>query len=324
MRPSETLPTLDVTGAWALVGEAVEGVEAIGEGSRSRVYRVHLAEGGTRVVHLSPRGSGRAAREAWVRGRMAGAVPLVHASPAPRTSLSAAADVVLMNDLPGASMARALAGAPDELAARLWSAFGEGLAAFHAVPVEGFGLLDAGGRGPSPRWRPVMEALAAEALAAARASPLHDLCAAAEAVLAACAAGLDRVVGPRLVHGDAQPGNAQVHRGAITAFFDFEFAMGADPLYELAFVGRFFEPAPWAHPEARGRLRDMEAFTRGYTARFAALGDDPERCRYYRVVHALRLGEALREGRCGEDEARAVRSLLARAIAPVGAEVTRS
>ena len=175
---------------------------------------------------------------------------------------------------------------------------------------------DLGGRGPSPRWRPVMESLAAEALAAARASPLRDLCAAAESVLTACAPGLDRVVTARLLHGDAQPGNVQVHRGGITAFFDFEFAMGADPLFELAFVGRFFEPAPWSHPEARGRLRDMEAFTRGYTARFAALGDDPERCRYYRVVHALRLGEALADGRGGDEGARAVRSLLARALAP--------
>lgn len=314
MRPSETLPTLDASQAWSLVGEAVEHVEPVGEGSRSRVYRVHLAEGGTRIVHLSPRASGRAEREAWVRARMAGAVPLVHASPAPRTALTAEADVVLMNDLPGSSMARALRGASDELAARLWCAFGEGLAAFHAVPVEGFGLLDGGGRGPFATWRAALEPVVAAALRAARASPLHDLCGAAEEALAACAHALDRVAAPRLVHGDAQPGNAHVFRERITAFLDFEFAMGADPLYELAFVARFFEPAPWSHPDARGRLRDMDAFTRGYSARFAPLGDDPERCRYYRVTHALRMGEALRDGRGGDDGAAAVRAMLERAV----------
>lgn len=316
MRPSETLPTLDASLAWSLVGEAVEHVEAIGEGTRSRVYRVHLADGGTRVVRLSPKGSGRVEREAWVRARMAGcaAVPVVHASPAPRTSLDAEADVVLMNDLPGASMTRTLAGASDALAASLWCAFGEGVAAFHAVPIEGFGLLDAAGRGAASSWRAVMEPVAAAALHVARASPLVDLCDRAEESLAGDVTSLDRVTAPRLVHGDAQPGNAHVFRERVTAFFDFEFAMGADPLYELAFVGRFFEPAPWAAPDARARLQAMEAFTRGYSSRFAPLGDDPARCRYYRVVHALRMGEALHDGRGGAAAVAAVRAHLERAL----------
>jgi Ser/Thr protein kinase RdoA (MazF antagonist) len=316
VRPSETLPTLDASLAWSLVGEGVEHVEAIGDGTRSRVYRVHLAEGGTRIVRLSPKAAGRVAREAWVRARMAGcaAVPVVHASPAPRTSLDVSADVVLMNDLPGTSMARALVGASETLAAGLWCAFGEGVAAFHAVPVEGFGLLDAQGRGASPSWRAVMEPVAAEALRVARASPLIDLCDRAEAALAEAAPALDRVTAPRLIHGDAQPGNVQVHRERVTAFFDFEFAMGADPLYELAFVGRFFEPAPWAAPDARARLQAMEAFTRGYSARFAPLGDDPERCRYYRVAHALRMGELFHDGRGDADAVAAVRAHLERAL----------
>lgn len=316
MRPSETLPTLDASLAWTLVGEAVEHVEAIGDGTRSRVYRLHLAEGGTRVVHLAPKGGGRAEREAWVRARMAGcaAVPVVHASPAPRTSLDAVADVTLMRDLPGSSMARALTGASDELAARLWCAFGEGLAAFHAVPVAGYGLVDGRGHAPSLTWRPVMEAVAADALRAARASPLVDLCDRAAEALAGFAPALDRAGPARLIHGDAQPGNVQVHRERVTAFFDFEFAMGADPLYELAFVGRFFEPAPWSHPDARGRLRAMEAFTRGYSSRFAALGDDPARCAYYHVTHALRMAEALRGGRGGAEALGAVRAMLERAL----------
>ncbi len=44
------------------------------------------------------------------------------------------------------------------------------------------------------------------------------------------------------------------------------------------------------------------------------LGDDPERCRYYRVTHALRMGEALRDGRGGDEGAAAVRAMLERAV----------
>jgi hypothetical protein len=58
----------------------------------------------------------------------------------------------------------------------------------------------------------------------------------------------------------------------------------------------------------------MEAFTRGYSARFAPLGDDPERCRYYRVAHALRLGELFHDGRGDADAVAAVRAHLERAL----------
>lgn len=310
----EILPTLDISLAWALLGEPVDFVEPIGEGTRSRVYRVHLSEGRTRVVQLVPKHSGRTEREAWVRARMAGAAPVLHASRVPRSTLSLEADVLLMNDLPGTPMDRALREATEERSTRLWYALGEGLATFHTVPVVGFGPLDGRGRGSFPTWRAAVEHLTTAALRVARASPLHDLCDAAEAVLAACSHGLDRVQEARLIHGDAQPGNVHVQQDTIVAFFDFEFAMGADPLYELAFVGRFFESAPWSPPDPRRRLRDMEAFLRGYTSRLAPLGDDPDRCCYYRTLHALRMGEALTSSPRDSGDVDAVRAMLQRAI----------
>lgn len=286
--PSHDLPTLDASTAWSLVGEPVASVEPFGEGTRSRVYRVTLVDGGARVVRITPKASGRAAREAWVRARMTGvaALPIV-ASVAVRTgSLAARADVELMGEVPGVSFSEALREGPADVSERLWYAFGEGLAALHAVPIKGFGLLDGAGRGRWSSWREAAAHLADGALREARASELVDRCDAAEAALAALAPALDGVHDARLLHGDATPANVRVRGDRVVGWFDFEYAMGADPLYELAFVGRLFEEP--------GRYRWMEAFTRGYTERLALVVADPERLRYYRVVHALRAGEFLR------------------------------
>lgn len=293
--PATDVPALDVASAWSLLGEPVDDVEPIGHGTRSRVYRVTLTEGGTRIVRLTPKGTGRIARESWVRARMAGtAAPTVPAVSVAHPSRPATVDVVLMADLPGRTLDAALADARDDAAERLWRAFGVGLAAFHAVPVEGFGLLDGAGRGTFATWPDAMAHLALDALAEARASELVDLCDRAEARLAELAPALARVHAPRLAHGDAQPANVLCEGERIVAWLDLEYAMGADPLYELAFVGRFFEPAPWAPASERARAGRMEAFTQGYTERFTPVLADPERLAYYRVLHALRMGGFLR------------------------------
>ncbi len=293
--PSTDLPALDLASAWSLLGEPVDDVEPIGNGTRSRVYRVSLSDGGTRIVRLSPRGTGRIAREAWVRARLAGtAVPTVAKVLVTHTSLSQKADVVLMNELPGVALDVALARASDDEAELLWCAFGEGLAAYHAAEVEGFGLLDGAGHGAFATWRAAMEHASAEALTDARATELNDLCDAAEEALARDAPSLDEVTEARLAHGDAQPSNVQCISTRIVAWLDHEYAMGADPLYELAFVGRFFEASPW-NPASHLRLaRSMEGFTRGYTERLTPTVADESRLAYYRVTHALRTAEMLR------------------------------
>lgn len=293
--PATDVPALDVASAWSLLGEPVDDVEPIGHGTRSRVYRVTLSEGGTRIVRLTPKGTGRIARESWVRARMAGtAAPTVPAVSVAHPSQGATVDVVLMADLPGRPLDAALAHARDDVAERLWCAFGEGLAAFHAVPVEGFGLIDGAGRGAFPTWRDAMEHLSLDALTEARASELVALCDRAEQYLSELAPSLERVHLPRLVHGDAQPANVLCDGERVVAWLDLEYAMGADPLYELAFVGRFFEPAPWAPASERVRAARMEAFMRGYTRRIAPVVADADRLAYYRVVHALRMGGFLR------------------------------
>lgn len=291
--PSTDLPALDVASAWSLLGEPVDDVEPLGKGTRSRVYRVTLSDGGTRVVRLSPRGTGRLAREAWVRARMAGtAAPSVAVVSVTHATLSQRADVVLMSELPGVTLDVALARAPDDQVAALWRAFGEGLAAFHAVHVEGFGLLDGAGRGAFATWRAAMEHTSAEALRDARATELVDLCDTAEQSLERDAPALDAVTSARLAHGDAQPSNVQLANGSVVAWLDLEYAMAADPHYELAFVSRFFEASPWVRTSSARVASAADGFARGYTSDVAPC--DAARLRYYRVTHALRTAEMLR------------------------------
>lgn len=320
--PSLDLPELDPSAAWSVVREPVDAVTPIGQGTRSRVYRVELTEGGSRIVRLTPRQHGRVAREAWVRTRMGGAVPVVHAVLVQHVPIAQQVDVVVMNELPGVTLDVALTRAPEALAASLWSEFGAGLAAFHAVSVTGFGLLDGAGKGAWPTWREAVAAIAHAAVDEARATPLADLCDRAEAVLTELAPALDAIQSPHLLHGDAHPRNVLVHRDKIRAWFDFEYAMGGDPLYELAYVAPNFEEPPGASLAPALRLRRQEAFIQGYTDRLATVTDDARRLRCYRLVHALRGGEFLRVTGGGEtadaraESVRRVRASIERWLTP--------
>ena len=294
LHPSLDLPELDHSAAWSIVREPVDAVTPVGQGTRSRVYRVELTEGGSRIVRLTPRQHGRVAREAWVRARMGGAVPVVHAVAVQHVPIAQQVDVVVMNELPGVTLDVALSRSPEALAASLWNEFGAGLAAFHAVTVTGFGLLDGAGKGAWATWREAVTAIAHSAVEEARATPLADLCDRAEAALAELAPALDAIHSPHLLHGDAHPRNVLVHRDKIRAWFDFEYAMGGDPLYELAYVAPNFEETPAASLAPALRLRRQEAFIEGYTDRLATVTGDPHRLRCYRLIHALRGAEFLR------------------------------
>jgi aminoglycoside phosphotransferase (APT) family kinase protein len=290
--PSLTLPTLSPADAAAIVREPVYSVTPIGQGIRSRVYRVETEDGTVRVVRLTPRGSGRVEREAWVRAalRRHPDVPTLAEVAVHGIPLAQQADVVSMAELPGTTMFAATRTLFEPEVRAVYEQFGAGLAAIHAVAVQGFGLLDGAGRGSFPTWRAAFDALAAASLEEARISPLADLVPAAQATIAALAPSLDEAQSPRLVHGDAQPMNVQVHRGRIVAFLDFEFASGADPLYELAYVEPLFEPTVTPTVAAADLAARRAAFYQGY-ARHRAL--PAHRMRLYRLVHALRGTEFL-------------------------------
>jgi aminoglycoside phosphotransferase (APT) family kinase protein len=295
MHPSLSLPTLSASDASAIVHEPVYSVTPIGQGIRSRVYRVETEEGAVRVVRLTPRGSGRVPREAWVRAQLRRHpdVPTLAEVVVQGIPLAQQVDVVSMAELQGTTMFAATRTMFEPEVRTLYTQFGAGLAAIHQVPVQGFGLIDGGGRGPYPNWRAAFDALANASLEEARISPLAPLLPAASEALQRLAPALDDAQPSRLVHGDAQPMNVQVHRGRIVAFLDFEFASGADPAYELAYLEPLFEPAPGDAVSAEDLAARRAAFYEGYT-RDRALPEIPaERMRLYRLVHALRGTEFL-------------------------------
>lgn len=290
--PAHSLPALSPTTAWSIIGEPVEHIEAIGDGTRSRVFVCTLADETERVVKLLPRGTGRVEREAWVRATTARITPFCTLSeivvPYERHGLDA--DVTVSRRVHAEPMHLALSHSDDSLCLSLWNAFGEGIAALHSVNTQRFGLIDGAGRGSFPSWREAMTAVSHTALDTARQTDLEDLCDSALRSLDALCPCLDEVRAPRLLHGDAQPRNVLVRGPKITAWLDLEFASGGDPLYETAFIARFFNGE--SPTELRRGVRWREAFAEGYTRR-GALDEAPDRTRYYGIVHALRDAEFL-------------------------------
>ena len=296
LHPLRTLPTLGLTDAAAIVNEPVFGVTPIGQGSRSRVYRVETEDGAVRIIRLTPKGTGRLEREAWVRAQFRTRhpdVPLIAEIAVNHVAIAVAADVVSMAELPGTTMFAAARTLFEPEVQTLYAQFGAGLAALHSVPVQGFGLIDASGRGGHVSWREAFAAIAEAAIEEARVSSLEDYIEPARATLATLGPTLDGAEGPLLLHGDAQPMNIHVHRGKINAFFDFEFASGGDPAYELAYVEPLFEPSPTTNATAADLLGRRAAFYAGYAKNRVLPPEVPERTRLYRLVHALRGTEFL-------------------------------
>lgn len=292
--PSLSLPTLSQSEAEAIVREPVFSVTSLGQGARSRVYRVETEEGIVRVVRLTRAGSGRIERESFVASAVERAekkqlVPLVTALRVTHTPLSRECDVVTMREVKGSALGAILRNALSADRERLFTRMGEGLAAIHSIEVQGFGLLDSAGRGSFASWAQCFEATVRASLEELRVSPLSELYARAERrlqELVECA----RYDGPAmLTHGDAQPMNVLVQNNNVVAWLDWEFASGADVRYELSYVETVFERAyaPWADDAERARWR--AAFYAGYGG--DPFASDPARRSAYALVHALRSTE---------------------------------
>ena len=294
--PSESLPTLGLSDASAIVRDTVYAVTPIGQGIRSRVYRVETEDGSIRIVRLTPKGSGRLEREAWVRvavGRNPD-VPLLAEIAVHDVDLSARADIASMAELPGSSMMAATRNMFEPEVRALYERFGAGLAAIHSVTVAGYGLLDGTGTGAFPSWRSALDAAARASTEEARVAGLTDLIPTAERTIATLLDAVPELLHAALLHGDAQPTNVQIHRGKVVAFLDFEFASGGDPAFELAYVEPLFEPSSLAHNVTDADLKERRAaFYRGYASRRPLDEVSADRTRLYRLIHALRGAEFL-------------------------------
>jgi aminoglycoside phosphotransferase (APT) family kinase protein len=292
--PSLALPTLTHADAEEIVRDRVFSVTPLGQGARSRVYRVETEDGVVRVVRLTRAGTGRVEREAFVSAAVDSAglkprVALVTAVRATHSALARQCDVVTMREVKGAALGSVLRSALPAERVALFERMGDGLAAVHGITVRGYGLLDPSGAGPFASWDRCFEATARAALDELRVSPLSDLHELASERMASVLARAVYDAPARLLHGDAQPMNVLVHQGRCVAWLDWEFASGGDPRYELAYVETVFERgyAPWAEDAERSAWR--AAFYRGY-------GGDPfesdrSTLDAYALVHALRSTE---------------------------------
>ncbi|MDP3277403.1 MAG: aminoglycoside phosphotransferase family protein [Deltaproteobacteria bacterium] len=293
MHYAHTLPTLTHADAEEILREPVFSVTPLGQGARARVYRVESEEGAVRVLRVSSRDTSRAAREAYVyeRFRESGCLDQVVVLPAIRVQHGALAqrfEVVSQREVRGQPLGAALRGLLPRDQDHYFAAMGRGLAVVHGHTVTRAGLLQ-GGEGSFVRWTQCFETMADDALEALRISPLASLVDPARATLTRLRGSLVEPPSLRLLHGDAQPMNVLVHAGKIVAWLDWEFAMGGDPLFELAYVETLFESgwASWATEVQRASWR--EYFCRGY-------GDDPLArvpaiALQYALVHALRATE---------------------------------
>lgn len=271
--------------------EPVFSVTPMGQGARSRVYRVETEEGAVRVLRLSTKDSGRVEREQWVSQVFAAnsLIKLVSCVRVSGVALAAECDVVSMRAVPGQTMGLALRSALPATRRALFKALGEGLATIHAQAVQGFSLVDRVGKGRYASWQECFTAISDGALEELRVSPLNDLRETCSALVRDLRAKLPTEIDASLLHGDVQPMNVLVQHDQIVAWIDWEFAMGGDPLYELAYVETLFEYdyAPWVDDHERGQWR--AAFYQGY-------GVDPLSTQstqrvLYGLVHALRSTE---------------------------------
>jgi aminoglycoside phosphotransferase (APT) family kinase protein len=105
---------------------------------------------------------------------------------------------------------------------------------------------------------------------------------------------------PRIVHGDAGPGNFLFEDGRVTALLDWELAHFGDPIEDLAWLSMRTTLEPF--PDFVEALREYE--------RASGAGIDRDRLRYLRVLVQWRI-VIIRHRNAGEDPAN---SLISRAI----------
>jgi Ser/Thr protein kinase RdoA (MazF antagonist) len=243
------------------------------------------------VLRLSPKDSGRLEREQWIASIFAdnSLIKLVPAVRVQHVALSNECDIVSMRQVTGQPLGAALKSALPATRRTLFAAVGRGLAQIHAQVVRGFSLLQSDGTGRDESWHHCFRSLTEGALQELTVSPLADLRARCEACLQQLTANSELNVRSSLLHGDAQPMNILVQHDQVVAWLDWEFAMGGDALYELAYVETWFEYdyAPWAEQSERTQWR--QAFYSGY-------GEDPfvaqpTKRLLYGLVHALRSTE---------------------------------
>jgi aminoglycoside phosphotransferase (APT) family kinase protein len=233
----------------ALVGEMVEKAlgsplasrERIVAGEINEVYSVVTASGQEAIVRIFHGEKGKFEKEHWAleRCREAG-VPVPEVFLVERIeSEDGPLHFCIESKLAGVTMKEALAESESKVEAdELLRQLGELLAKIHSVETGGFGVLDAHGDG---KFHSVPELVAGdwnisfdEVLAALETRPADAALARKGYEILQTEAPRYSESSPRLAHNDLAPQHILVHEGKISGIIDFESAIGADPMMELA------------------------------------------------------------------------------------------
>ena len=121
----------------------------------------------------------------------------------------------------------------------------------HSRTIDGFGRLDAAGKGQLRNW----EAVLTSPLTTVRDSVEHiaDKTIISHELMRKCCALLERLSSrisldrAQLLHGDLVPNNILVAEGAICGILDWGDALGGDPLYDLVLFEFFCGSTPFKH-----------------------------------------------------------------------------
>ena len=276
------------------------------QGTFHALYRVALVDDRSVIVRVNALGAlGRDFAlylDAWAMARLRSAgLPALRVFAVDATRRLAPFDFEVLEEAPGSSFRDF---EHDEATIRrLLRELGTFVARLHAIPVEGFGWIDA-----AP---PVLEG--PEAPSAGIFATWHDYvmlkleehvrtCTAIGAVSSAEARRVAEMFGahdalldgiePALLHGDLGNHNAFTDGRHVTALIDWEDCLAGDPAFDVAFWGTF-------HPDDR-----RAAFLEGYRSERALPGDFERRYWLYylrialsKTVHRHRFGSADHPGR---------------------------
>jgi Ser/Thr protein kinase RdoA (MazF antagonist) len=314
-------------------GAALLRHERILAGLTNEVYAATAADGQAVIVRISHAPGPQFEQERWAieRCREAGVpVPeilaLDHDVPVPGGAGAERVSICVERTLPGEPLGRIVRarGAGDPLSTALLREAGAVLARIHRIPTQGYGPLDAAGRGAWPSWDAFLlgpldaPATRARVERVRRASPNGGLVAdsiEAAAELLHARRGVLRAWPARLVHHDYEPwhifADATPGVARLTGVIDHESCRGGDPAYDLAqwhVVHDVYAPVA---PLVEG-YRAAGGWTDGFDARLRLS------LVHYRLRGLLqRFGGDAGEGRPGAVDGDAVKSaqLLTAAVA---------
>lgn len=262
-----------IEGALARAGvtSALDEVDELAGGTFNTVLRLRLADGTRLVLKAAPPAGATLMRyehgllpaEALYYRLAAGLAPVpevVHAEP----------DLLIMTELPGATVAEARGNYSPDAIARLRHQLGGQLAALHTITgTGGFGYP---AQPLHATWPEAFAAMTGALLADAAEHRIALPWPAEQITKMISTAGLEAVTTPTLVHFDLWDGNILMSRGRVTGLIDAERAFWGDPVADFASLALF------------GEIADDADFLAGYRAGGGTFGEaEARRLRAYQT-----------------------------------------